>query len=77
MNSTKRIGLKDKGWSEQEIRKAESILEKAEWHDVFFSKIAFWTALAVIVFANIAVSLILIPFLVFFESWILYSIVAL
>jgi hypothetical protein len=67
--------LVDKGWLNREIVKAERILEKNDKHDVFFSKIVFWSALVVIIFANLTVSLILIPFLIVFQKWILYSIV--
>jgi len=74
MNSSR---LREKGWSENEILKAKSILERAEKQDVFFARIVFWSAMVVIVFANLLISLILIPFLIFLSSWVLYSIVAL
>jgi len=69
--------LQEKGWPDAEIKRAQAALEKAEKHDVFFSRIVFWSALVVVVFANVMISLILIPFLIFLSSWILYSIVAL
>ena len=69
--------LLQKGWREEELRKAERILDAATMHDVFFSKIVFWSALLVIVFANLLVSLLLIPFLIALNSIVLYSIVAL
>ncbi|MFA6461467.1 MAG: hypothetical protein WCV90_04310 [Candidatus Woesearchaeota archaeon] len=69
--------LRQKGWSEKEILRAKSILERAEVHDVFFARMVFWSALVVIVFANLLISLIMIPFLIFLNSWVLYSIVAL
>ncbi len=77
MKSEKKIELLKKGWQEKEIKKAESILEKEEHHDVFFSKIVFWSALVVTVFANLLISLILIPFLVVLDSWFLFSIIIL
>lgn len=61
-----------KGWAEEEIKKAEAILEKTELHDIFFSKITFWSALVVIIFANLLVSLVLIPFLIVLSKWVLY-----
>ncbi len=77
MKLQKRVRLQEKGWTEPEIRKAEKILDKEEKHDVYLSKIVFWSAIIVIVFANLMVSLILIPFLVVFNDWILYGITAL
>lgn len=68
---------KKEGWSEAEIKKAESILEKERKHDVHFSKIVFWSALVVVVFANLIVSLVLIPFLIVLNKWMLYFIVVL
>lgn len=72
MHPTKKEALLKKGWKEEEIQKAEAILEKTELHDLFFSKITFWSALVVIVFANLLVSLILVPFLIVLNQWILY-----
>ena len=53
--------LKQKGWNEQEIKHAEAILHKEQKHDAHFSKIVFWSALVTIIFANLLVSLVLIP----------------
>ncbi len=64
-----------KGWKDQEIEEAEKVLEKEEAHDVFFSKIVFWSALVVIIFANVIVSLVLIPFLIVLKEWLLYVLV--
>jgi len=77
MKEEKKILLRKKGWDEREILKAEKILEREEHHDMFFSKIVFWSALVVIIFANLVVSLILIPFLIVLKQWILYSIIVL
>lgn len=74
MHPFKKENLMKKGWSEEEIKKAEQILEQAEAHDLFFSQVVFWSALLVIIFANLLVSLILIPFLIFFNQWFLYLI---
>ena len=65
--------LQKKGWTEEEISKAESILDISKHHDIHFSKIVFWSALAVIVIGNILVSLVLLPFLIVFKSWLLYG----
>lgn len=75
MKNERKNQLREKGWQEEEIKKAEAILEKAEYHDVFFSKIVFWSALVVIIFANLLISLILIPFLVALGQWFLYAII--
>jgi len=74
MNKIKKLELKAKGWEEREIRRAEQILNRSEAHDVFFSRLVFWTALIVIIFANLMVSLILIPVLTFFNSMALFTI---
>lgn len=72
MHHYKKEELLKKGWAEEEIKKAEDILEKSELHDIFFSKITFWSALVVIIFANLIVSLVLIPFLTVLNKWLLY-----
>ncbi len=77
MKEEKKVLLRKKGWNEQEILKAEKILEREEHHDVFFSKIVFWSALIVIIFANLVVSLILIPFLIVLKQGVLYSVIVL
>lgn len=68
--------LQQKGWTEQEIRKAEAALSQSEQYDRHFSKIVFWSALVVVVFANLALSLVLIPFLIVLNKWLLYALVA-
>ena len=56
-------GLHQKGWSKPEIEHAGTILEKPRSHDHHFSQIVLWSALVVIIFANIIVSMVLLPFL--------------
>lgn len=73
----KKQDLKKEGWTKDEIKEAQDILDRAKHHDVHFSKIVFWSALFVIILGNISVSLILLPFLIVFHTWILYSVVAL
>ncbi len=77
MRSKKKLELQEKGWSEDEIKKAESILEQEREHDAHFSKIVFWSALVVIIFANLLVSVVLIPFLIVFNQLIIYPITVL
>ena len=75
MHPKKKEALLQKGWHEAEIKKAESILEKTEHQDVFMSRIIFWSALVVIIFANLMVSLVLIPFLIVLNQWLMYLLV--
>ena len=77
MKQQQRSYLLKKGWTIREITRVESTMEKKGWHDVHFSKIVFWSALIVIVFANVIVSLVMIPFLIVLDSWILLSIIVL
>ncbi len=76
MNYYQQTRLKEKGWNDQDIRRAEQALEHAEKYDAHFSKIVFWSALLVIVFANVIVSLILIPIMVAITSEMVYVLVA-
>ncbi|MBI2124966.1 hypothetical protein HYU08_00255 [Candidatus Woesearchaeota archaeon] len=76
MKVERRRELAQKGWREDELRRAEEILDRATAHDLFFSKIVFWSALLVIIFANLTVALILIPFLIALDTGFLYGIIA-
>ncbi|MBI2102975.1 hypothetical protein HYT55_03995 [Candidatus Woesearchaeota archaeon] len=69
--------LQRKGWNEREIAKAERLVNTPRSYDTHFSKIVFWSALIVIIFANFIASLVLIPFLLVFHDVLLYSIVIL
>ena len=75
MREERKQKLAEKGWDNREILQAQALLEEETNHDIFLSQIVFWSALVVIIFANILVSLVLIPFLVVFDKWMLYSIV--
>lgn len=77
MKPQTRQKLKEKGWADHEISHAEEVIERKRAEDVYFSKIVFWSALVVIVFGNLVVSLILIPFLVVLNSTTLYAIIVL
>lgn len=65
--------LQQKGWNEAEIKKAEAALERDLRYDIHFSRIVFWSAIIVIIFANIVVAGVLIPFLIALNEWVLYS----
>ncbi len=69
--------LQKKGWNERELAKADRLVNLPRPQDVHFSKIVFWSALVVIIFANLIVSLALVPFLLVFHGAILYSIIIL
>ncbi len=69
------LQLLEKGWNEKEISRAQAILSETQHHDGHFAKIVFWTAMVVVIFANLMVSVVLIPFIVVFESWALYVVV--
>jgi hypothetical protein len=77
MKTNKKLELKEKGWSEKEIIHAEEALNRSEKHDLHFSKIVFWSALIVTIFGNFIVSLVLIPFLIVLNRFVLYAIVVL
>ena len=76
MRQQRKEELRQKGWREEDLAKAEAILDKTTKHDIFFSKIVFWSALVVIIFANLLISIILIPFLITLYDLVLYAIVA-
>ena len=71
----KKIELLKKDWSQKDINRVSSVLDTARPHDVHFSKIVFWSALVVIIFANLLVSLILVPFLTVLNQEMLYLLI--
>ena len=72
IRSSRKTELREKGWSDQDLRHAETVLERGEKKDIFFSRIVFWSALFVIIVGNLITSLLLIPFLVVFNPLMLY-----
>ena len=73
MNIATKSRLQEKGWNDAEIKKAEAALERDLRYDVHFSRIVFWSAIIVIVFANIIVAGVLIPFLIALNQAVLYA----
>ena len=67
--------LEKKGWNEKEIQKVTSVLDKQREHDAFFSRIIFYSALLVIIFANVFVSFSVLFLSVALSSWLLYLVV--
>ncbi len=65
--------LHQKGWDDAQIQKAEAVLERDLRYDIQFSRIVFWSAIVVIVFANILVAGVLIPILIALNEWVLYG----
>lgn len=59
--------LKKKGWNDQEITHAQSILDHRKGHEKHFSQIILWSAMIVVLFGNLMVTLILVPFLPLFS----------
>jgi len=60
--------LKKKGWSEEDIKQAESIIYKRRLHDKSKSidqsnKVLYWSAFVLIIIGNFIISVALIPFL--------------
>ncbi len=74
---SEKLKLSEKGWNEKELKKAEEILNRETERDLHFSVMVFWSAVLVIIFANLIISLVLIPFLIVLYSWVLYLIVIL
>jgi len=68
--------LEKKGWNEREIEKAESVLEKTKEHDAHFSRIVFYSALLVIIFANLIASFAVFFLAIAISSWLLYIVIA-
>ena len=60
--------LKKRGWSEQEIAKAESIIKARRRHDksasiVHANRLLFWLSFTIIIIGNLLISIFLVPFL--------------
>ncbi len=61
-------GLREKGWSEEDIKEAEEVISKRKREDksrtgVFMNKVLYWSAIIVIILGNFIISMFLIPFL--------------
>ena len=75
MEYAKKSQLIEKGWNRKELEEAESFLNKARPHDIHSTKMMFWSMLILILLGNILVAIVLVPFLVFMNSWSLYIVV--
>lgn len=72
--------LREKGWSEEDIQKAVSIIEQHASIDKsgtkhYFNRVIYWFALLVAIIGNMMISVILIPFLLVLQSYQLYLVV--
>lgn len=74
MKHQTQLKLRAKGVSASELARTKKILDHPRSHDPHFAKVVFYSALIVIVFANIIISAVLIPFLVLISGPILYTI---
>ena len=68
--------LKERGWSEDDIKKAEEIIEKRTREDKSrtlpsMSRVLYWSAVVVIILGNFIISMFLIPFLLVLKKFIL------
>ena len=74
--------LKKKGWSQEDINKAEKIIAARHRHDKSASiptsnKVVFWTVFVIIILLNFLISLTLVPFLLVAEKLALNFIIIL
>jgi len=68
--------LKEKGWSEDEIKRVSRIIadapEKKSGTILVIDKVVYWTGLFLAIIGNFAISVVLIPFLILMRSFYLY-----
>lgn len=76
MKHLRKIKLKEKGWSDAEIIHAENILEQAQRQNPRMVSSAFWSTLIVVIVGNLALSVFLMPLLIFTKGILLYSALA-
>ncbi|HLC50551.1 MAG TPA: hypothetical protein VJI97_03935 [Candidatus Nanoarchaeia archaeon] len=71
--------LEKKGWNKKEISKALGIIKNAKEnksdHTIFLEKRVYWILLVIIVTANFAISIALLPLLIVLRDYLLYSII--
>jgi len=77
MKDSTKLYLSKKGWSNQELNKAESILDKKSKHNKKFSKRVLLSSLLLVIIGNIVSAFILIPFLIFLPNYLLYGFIIL
>lgn len=72
--------LREKGWSEADIQKTVSIVQKGQEKKYtstrIIDKIVYWSALFVAIIGNMVISITLVPFLISFEGAYLYMVIA-
>jgi hypothetical protein len=71
--------LKQKGWSEEDIYKAITIIESGKTKKskklLFLDSLVYWLVLIVALIGNFVISIILIPFMLVIEGFRLFSII--
>jgi len=76
MNEDLKERLRKKGWTEQDLTKADQIIEKGPaGNKPRLNLIVYWTALIVTIIGNIFASFVLIPFMFTVKGFVLYMII--
>lgn len=75
MKKETKENLLRKGWNKDDLNKADTILNRSNRHDIFFSKIVFWSALLVIILGNVIFSFVLLPLLIFLNKGFLITLI--
>ncbi len=75
MRKNYKKNLAKKGWSEAEIKRVEKSIDAGFKHEIYFSRILFYSALMLIVFANLLVSLAILFLAIVLNSLALYTII--
>jgi hypothetical protein len=77
MKHSTKLHLIRKGWNQQDLIKAESIINKESEHSRKFSRKVFWSSLLVVIIGNIVSAFVLIPFLIFLPKYLFYGLLIL
>lgn len=75
MRKNYKRNLAKKGWSEAEIKRVERSIDTSLKNEVYFSKVLFYSALMLIVFANLLVSLAILFLAIVLNSLALYLVI--
>ena len=71
----KRIDVVRERWAEEAIRRAERAVQRKQKHDVFVSRLVFWSSIVVVVIANLLSAIVIIPFIAILSVWFVYFVV--
>ena len=71
--------LEKRGWKKRDIAKTLSIIKKAKQNKgkdiIFLEKIIYWILLMLVISANFAISVALVPILIALKGMLLYSVI--